>query len=209
MDRAALASTGHSPARVVVLPTAAVTGPRKAASNGVAYFSSLGASATALMVLSRKQADDDELTRSVPGASLAYFTGGDPDHLLATLEGSVLLDRLEGTMQNGGVVGGASAGAMVMGSWMRRPSTGEWVRALGLAPGLAVLPHHENSDPAKVARTLADTLPRELKVLGIDAETGCFGSPGGWRVLGQGRVTLYSGGAWTSFSHGEALPAWF
>ena len=206
MDSVVLQSSGLDTPRVLILPTAAVTGPHKAASDGVTHFSGLGATASRLMVLGRDEAEDEGLISGVSGASVVYFTGGSPDHLLATLEGSLLLEQLRSAMDNGAVVGGSSAGAMVMGSMMRRPSTGEWVPGLALAPGLAVLPHHEGSDPERVARDLAGAVPRDLKVLGIDARTGCFGSPGSWTVLGPGKVTLYQDGAWRTFSHGDTLP---
>ena len=206
MDTAILQSTGHSPPRVLIVPTAAGTSAAQAASNGVTYFSSLGAEASELMVLDREDAEDPNLVDLVLGASVVYFTGGSPDHLLAALDGSRLLQRLQASMPEGAVVGGSSAGAMVMGSMMRGPSGGEWGPALGLASGIAVLPHHEASDPERVASELASTVPADLKVLGIDARSGCFGLPGRWQVLGPGRVVLYENGSWTAFAHGDTLP---
>jgi hypothetical protein len=96
---------------------------------------------------------------------------------------------------------------MVMGSLMRRPRLGQWVEALGLAPNLAVLPHHENSDPASIGATLHGLVPPELTVLGIDARSGCLGRPGNWRVVGPGRVTMYRNGQWQVYQSGQQLPA--
>ena len=206
MDAAVLQSAGQDPPRVLIVPTAARRGAAKAASNGVAYFSSLGAAASELMVLDREDADDPELAAKVAGASVVYFTGGSPDHLLATLQGSRLLEQMQESMDSGAAVGGSSAGAMVMGSMMRRPSGGRWVAGLGLARGIAVLPHHEAGDPERVASELALDAPAGLKVLGIDARSGCFGSPGHWAVLGPGRVVLYEDGSWRAFAHGDTLP---
>ena len=207
MDNAVLRWTGLDSPRVLVVPTAAQRGAARAASNGVAYFSGLGADASELMVLDRKDAQDLGLAAGVSEASVVYFTGGSPDHLLSVLQGSLLLERLRDCLAAGGAVGGSSAGAMVMGSMMLTPSTGRWVTGLGLAPDIAVLPHHEARDPERVASELASEAPAGLKVLGIDARSGCFGSPGRWTVLGPGRVVLYEDGAWTTFSHGDALPA--
>ena len=209
MDRFILAATGADPPRVLVLPTADVTGPQKAASNGVSYFSSLGAIASGLIVFDREHADDESFIKPVSEASLIYFTGGSPDHLLATLRGSRLLDSILQQLRSGKVIGGSSAGAMVMGSMIRRPSSREWTQGLEIVKGLAVLPHHESSDPAIVARELASAAPPGLKVLGIDARTCCFGTPGSWRVLGSGKVTAYEHGSWTTFGAGEILPKGF
>ena len=207
MDSFILQASGIDPPRVLILPTAAVDGPEIAASNGVRYFSRLGALASELMVLNQKQADDEELIKGVSGTSLIYFTGGSPEHLLYTLEGSKLLDRLLVERSKGALIGGSSAGAMVMGSMMWLRSARAWVHGLGIAEGIAVLPHHERGDPVTVSDWLASTsAPTELKVLGIDARTSCIGTSGNWNVLGSGQVTVYHDGSWTIFSAGESLP---
>ena len=209
MDRAILRAAGPAPARVLIVPTAAVTGPQKAAQDGVRHFARLGADSSELMVLDRTHADDHGYARELEGATMIYFTGGSPDHLLATLRGSRLYEKLEEQLGSGAILAGSSAGAMVMGSMMIRPSSREWTPGLGCAGELGVLPHHENSDPARVAEDLASNGPKGLKVLGIDAMTCCFGAPGSWTVLGPGKVTAYMDGTWTVFSPGESLPPEF
>lgn len=210
MDRFILEASVAHPPRVLVVPTAAVDGPKIAASNGVRYFSRLGAVASELMVLNENQANDEEIVEGVSGASVVYFTGGSPEHLLHTLEGSKLLDRLLIERSKGALIGGSSAGAMVMGSMMWLRSARGWIRGLGLAEGLAVLPHHERGDPAAISSWLATTgAPQELKTLGIDARTSCVGTPGNWKVLGAGKVTAYHDGSWTVFNSGDSLPLGF
>ena len=209
MDSQILRATEVEAPRVLIVPTAAVTGPQKAASDGVRHFSQLGADASALMVLDEKHANDEELIAPVSEASVVYFTGGSPDHLLGALRGSALFSHLKEMLGKGMVLGGSSAGAMVLGSMMRRPSSRGWVEGLGVAEGVGVLPHHERSDPSTVAAELARSAPADLKVLGIDAQTCCFGAPGSWKVLGSGKVTAYDKGSWTTFSAGESLPTSF
>ena len=101
MDAAIMDATGADPVRVLIIPTAAVTGPQKAASDGVRHFSRLGARASELMVLDGSQANDEDFIQVVSEASLIYFTGGSPDHLLATLKGSALLERLQEALTRG------------------------------------------------------------------------------------------------------------
>ena len=206
MDRHILSSLSKPRPKVLIIPTAAVTGPQKAANDGVVHFSGLGAEASSLMVLEAGDANDESMASQVLECDVVYFTGGSPDHLLSTLKGSKLLANLLIALESGAVVGGSSAGAMVMGSRMRRPSVGEWVEALGIAPAIAVLPHHERSDPAVVCRELAGKGPNGLVFLGIDAQSGCFGRPGNWRAVGPGRVTLYKDGSWEVFTEGDKLP---
>jgi cyanophycinase len=204
MDRAILNATGEEHPRVLVVPTAAARqGPSKAASNGVDYFSGLGARASALMVMESAGANDEGLLAPVGAAHVIYLTGGDPGHLLDTLIGSLLLEKLKDAHQRGAILAGSSAGAMVLGSWMR---FGGWTQALGFVDGIAVLPHHEGSGPARVAKELGEASPSGLVVVGIDAKVCCFGRAGGWEVLGPGGVTLYSQGRWRRYEPGQVVP---
>ena len=206
MDLEIMRSCGQDPARVLVIPTAAVTGPAKAANDGVTHFNSLGAAADQLMALDGIQANDSALVQPVEDAGVIYFTGGSPDHLLGALRDSQLLQAIGAAVARGAVLAGSSAGAMVMGALMRRPSSGGWVEGLGVVPGTAVLPHHENSNPIDVAEQLRSQAPAGVTVLGIDARTGCLGRPGNWRVVGSGNVTVYQGSDWQVFPSGSALP---
>ena len=189
MDRTILEATGVDRPTVLIVPTAAAfQDPSRAAANGVAYFSALGARPSPLMALGAGESDDEEFVSPMRGADMVYLTGGDPRHLLDTLRGSRLLEELKG--------------AMVMGSWMRFHG---WTEALGIVDGVAVLPHHERSDPASVAKDLAKDAPVGLTALGIDGGTACFAHPDGWVVIGQGAVTLYSSQGWHRYMSGETL----
>jgi len=160
-----------------------------------------------LMVMEREQADDAGFVLPSRDADVVYFTGGSPDHLLTTIKDSQLLTALLEMMDRDFVLAGSSAGAMVMGSMMRRPRAGGWVEGLGLVPGVAVMPHHENRDPVETSRELEREGPSGLTVLGIDARTGCLGRPGAWKVVGSGKVTVYQDGEWGVFESGQRLPA--
>ena len=204
MDRAVLNATGVQHPQVLIVPTAAAhQGSSKAASNGVDYFSGLGAGASALMVLESATANDEDYLAPVDAAHLIYLTGGDPGHLLATLTGSLFLGKLKDAHQRGAILAGSSAGGMVLGSWMR---FGGWTEALGIVDGVAVLPHHEGSGPDVVAKDLGEASPPGLVVLGIDAKVCCFGWEGGWHVLGAGSVTVYSQGRWQRYERGQVVP---
>ena len=205
MDREIMRASGQSPARVLIVPTAQLTGPAKAANDGTTHFGALGGDASALMVLNPYDARDPKLVERVAGAGVIYFTGGSPDHLLSTLKDSPLMEAVLHAHASGAVLAGSSAGAMVMGSVMRRPSSGGWVEALGVVPGVGVLPHHERRDPEETWRDLKDSAPSGLTILGIDARAGCLGNPGNWRVVGSGNVTVYRDG-WSVFQPGESLP---
>lgn len=206
MDRQILAETGKESPRVVVLPTAtANSAPVKAAHDGVNHFNALGASAQPLMILDWEQANSQEMVDRIGGADIIYFTGGNPNHLLETLRGSLLLTAVTDAVAQGATLAGSSAGAMVMGSQMRRPRGEEWVTGLGIAEGICVFPHHERSKPEEVAEQLQDRLSGGLTIFGIDAQTACLGRAGLWRVAGYGKVTTYRQDGWRVYQPGETI----
>ena len=209
MDKSLLELGASAQPSVLVIPTAAAAEgrPDMAASNGVVYFASLGAQAMPLMVLSREEANVPELAVALEGISHVYFSGGSPDHLLEVLRGSLLLERILEWRREGGVLAGSSAGAMVMGEYMRSPRSGEWVEGLGVCPGVGVLPHHEGRDPAEVSASLQETLSEGIDVLGIDAQSGCVMKEGKWEVLGEGGVTVYRQGGWRRYGAGITFTA--
>ena len=203
MDAAILAETGKPRPEVLIVPTAAAfENPARAADNGVRHFESLGAAASPLMVLNHNDAMDAGIAAEVEGADLVYLTGGNPAHLLETLQDSLLLDSIRGRLESGGILAGSSAGAMVMGSWMRFR---KWRRTLGIASGIATLPHHERADPDAVLGEL-ESAPDDLSaVFGIDGRAGALSGPDGWTALGAGRVTVYQNGGWRRFEDGQSF----
>ena len=204
MDAAILAATGKSSPVVLIVPTAAAfENPARAADNGVRHFRALGADASPLMVLDHDDAMDAGIAAEVESADVVYLTGGNPAHLLDTLRDSLLLDAIRDRLENDGILAGSSAGAMVMGSWMR--FRGEWTRTLGMAEGIATLPHHERADPDTVAGELQSAPEGLTTVFGIDGAAGAFSGPDGWTALGDSRVTVYQDGGWRRFEEGESF----
>ena len=175
MDQEIMLASGQNPARVVIIPTAAVTGPAKAANDGVTHFAKLGGDASQLMVLEREHANDKALIESSRQANVIYFTGGSPDHLLTTIKDSEFLNAIVGAVGNGTVLAGSSAGAMVMGSMMRRPREGGWIEALGRQRG----PHHEKRDPAETSVKIRCRLTAP--------SWASMPAPGAWEAPGTGR----------------------
>ena len=209
MDREIMRASGQVPAKVLVVPTAAVTGPDKAASDGMRHFAALGGESSRLMLLEREHAEDPEFFAPVAKTDVVYFTGGSPENLLETLRDSQFFHSLLDAANKGTVLAGSSAGAMVMGAMMRRPRSGSWVEALSVVPGVGILPHHEGRDQSQTSRELQETAPEGLVYLGIDARTCCFGGPGNWRVVGFGKGTVYLGTEWQIFCAGDELPSGF
>ena len=203
MDKAILESTGSASPMVLILPTAAtLENAARAADNGIQHFASLGAKVSPLMVLDRAGAMDAGLAAQVDSADIVYMTGGSPGYLLETLRGSMLLRRIMVKLERGGLLAGSSAGAMVMGSWMRSQ---QWRRALGIVDSVAVLPHHERAGPNATLEQLRSAPAGLSTVFGIDGGSGAMSGPDGWAALGAGRVTVYRNGAWNRFERGQTF----
>ncbi len=195
---------GRARVRAAVLPTAAAhESPELAAENGVRHFQGLGVEARAVMVVDKPSADDPRLVDQLEGVNLVYLAGGDPQYLLDTLRGSRIWERIAAMARGGGVVAGSSAGAMVLGEAMH--FRGDWQPALGLVPGVCVLPHFERRT-VYALREVQDSLPREgLVLLGIDGSTACVGAGSEWTVAGRGSVTVVRPGGPEVFQAGQPI----
>lgn len=203
MDEQMISATGLTSPKVVIAPTAAAKfRPDMAASNGVGYYNRLGAIAEPLMVLNSADADDESLVSSIDDADIIYLSGGTPSYLLEVLTNSLMFYRLRRAFDRGAIIAGSSAGAMVMGTWMRYNG---WHQALGLSGNVVSLPHHENADPDTVLKELQGTMPEGIVALGIDAMSGCIGTPGEWRAIGNGNITAYTASGWKRYSDGETI----
>jgi cyanophycinase len=198
---------------VTVLPTAAREHPEMAVATARRHFQSLGGDVDAAMILTRSDAEDPGSRARLAAARFLYLAGGDPRYLLSVLRGTPAWEGMVAALDAGAVLAGSSAGAMVLCEWMLVPGSEELDAALGLVPGLVVLPHHDRSRGrlAEVAAVLARvrTTPARPRspiggegaertgphLLGIDEATGLVLEDGGrCRVLGAGSATLYRAG---------------
>lgn len=204
MDQELLMATNVDNPRVLIVPTAAASeNPNKAASNGIAYFSGLGANVSALMVVDSTGANDETFVGQTDDADVVYFTGGNPHQLLEVLRGSLLLRRTLDVLNRGGLIAGSSAGAMVLGSHL---GFGSWSPSLKLVENIAVIPHHEGSDPNRVSADGDGKWPKGITILGIDSMTGVISGNDGWRVIGDGTVVVYNNSTWSKSGPNEILP---
>jgi cyanophycinase len=189
-DSALLALAGGAGARVVIVPTAATDNPGLAAANGVRHFSALGARAEPVMIVDRAAAADPELAAQLEVADLIYLTGGNPWHLIDALRETPAHEALRQAQDLGKVVAGSSAGAMALAAFAQaRRSAEGWRLGLGLASGLAVIPHADEwgLDLKALAERRAG-LPEAVTLLAIDAQTVLVEGASTWRNLGPGRV---------------------
>jgi cyanophycinase len=172
LDRRLLAAVGLSRPRVAILPTASYPDGEDVflrwAEMGIEHFRSLGAEVEAVLIRDAADARDPANAQAVGEADLIYLSGGSSEHLMRVLAArQVRLRR-------------------------RLPFRPSWDQALGIVPGVAVLPHYDRF-PEPIAAMVALQAPGGIAVLGIDEDTALVGRDGTWQVQGRARVTVWRG----------------
>ena len=107
---------GGSDARIIVIPNAG-SEPVKWSKVQVEEFEEFGAKADFLL-FTRETADDESNLNKMDWANAVFFLGGDQSDLTRDMLGTKLLEKVFEIYNNGGVVGGSSAGAAVMSEVM-------------------------------------------------------------------------------------------
>ena len=185
LDRELLALVESEMPNVAILPTAAKSeNSYLAAAHGIAHFRKLDADPYGVMIVDRVTADAPVLVEELTGADVIYFTGGNPSHLLESLKNPLAWKRTLEMHENGAVLAGSSAGAMVLCERMSFGS--DETQALGVVSGVTVLPHFERATEERVQQLQEAAEGRTY--LGIDGATGCVLVETVWHVYGPGRV---------------------
>lgn len=205
-DLRAIELAGGFDAPLRILPTAAAPDRNhvNAGSNGVRWFQGLGArDVVSVPLIDKVSANDEEIAKSLREAKLIYLLGGFTDYIGQTLKGSLAWGAAVEAWQNGAVIAGSSAGAMVMCGFYYDPYTRKIHEGLNLVPNSLVMPHHDT-----FGKNWAPQLTREIPqvtLLGIDEQTGMLddGEKNSWNVYGRGAVTLYRDGNVETYKAGE------
>jgi cyanophycinase len=191
-DTRAIEVAGGMDAPICIIPTAAAPDNNhvRAGNNGVRWFRSLGAqNVESLPLVDQSSTNDPQIMEALRNARLIYMLGGFTHYLGQTLLGSKAWEAALEAYQNGAVIAGSSAGAMVMCEHYYDPGGGKVERGLNLVSNACVLPHH-NTFGKNWAGKLGSMLPG-VTLLGIDEYTGMLMEHGEWIVFGSGEVTLY------------------
>lgn len=198
-DRRAIELAGGFDAPICIIPTAAApdNNHQRAGRNGTNWFRSLGATNVEVVpIIDTRSANDEQIAATLRNAKLIYMLGGFTGYLGETLKESVSWQAAVSAYEQGAVIAGSSAGAMVMCQYYYDPGKSKVVEGLGLVPNACVLPHHNTFGKGWASR-LSTLLP-DATLLGVDEGTGMIddgnGSGRTWHVYGKGAVTLYRKG---------------
>lgn len=210
-DRRALELAGGPAARLRVIPAAAAPDDNheRAGRNAERWFQKLGASdAAALPLIDRPSAEDETLAGILRASQMIYMLGGFPQHLAQSLAQSACWAAICRARQAGAVIGGSSAGAMVLCEYYFNPTDDRILPGLNLLAGTCLLPHHDTFGrrwAPRIKRLLPDVV-----MIGIDEETGMLDdAPSGkWQVYGKGAVTLYRDRRVERFGPADPFSIW-
>lgn len=207
-DLRAIHLAGGLDAAIAIIPAAAAPdhNHQRAGENGVRWFTQLGTRQISLLpLIDSDSADQPAIAEALRAARLIYMLGGFPGHLGKSLAGSLSWEAILDAYRSGAVVGGSSAGAMVLCQHYYDPYAKSLSPGLNLLPGACVLPHHNTFGKGWAAH-LSAALP-DSTLIGIDEQTGMIddGPDGMWTVYGRGAVSLYRHEAGVTFHPGESF----
>jgi cyanophycinase-like exopeptidase len=191
---------GPTQVKVVILPTAAARGrPDRAGATGASAFERRAAAlgmdvrVDVALVVDEASAEEPEFAALLASADLIHLSGGDPDIVPGLLDGSAAGLGLRTACMRNAVIGGASAGAMVLAEWSWTPQGG--IHGLGFVRGLAVVPHYDDIRRLKWQVSLDRVAPAGLGYLGLDERTGVISGKAGWEVAGEGAAYWFAPGS--------------
>lgn len=197
----------------LIVPTASALEPgmpEEWADRGIRHFRDrLGIEAQAALILDRDQANGQFVPRA-EAARLIYFSGGNPRYLVDTMAGTAFWRAVEARWRAGAALAGCSAGAMMLGAVIQNivGKPGDTVPALGIVPGICVIPHFDRIErfrPGALAAVREQRRPG-IVLLGIDELTAALCIDGDWRVSGNGTVLVVTDVGEMTCKAGEKLP---
>lgn len=207
-DKRAIELAGGSDVQISIIPAAAFpdNNHERAGQSGVRWFKRLGAKqVTLLPLIDQASANQASVASVLRRSRLIYLLGGFPRYLAHTLAGSLSWQAILEAYDTGAVIGGSSAGAMILCQHYYDPDTQRIMEGLNLVPQACLVPHH-NTFGKGWASSLVPCIPQDV-IIGVDEQTGLIdeGKKGGWTVFGKGMATVYKGGETRTYRSGETF----
>jgi cyanophycinase-like exopeptidase len=189
-------AAGGPDALILYVPTASrqkPDGPKvPIASNPEARLIAAGAkNVVVLHTFDRNVADSDSFVEPIKRAGGIWFGGGFPEYLLDTYVGTKAETEFQNVLARGGVVGGISAGAMVLSSDTANGLLGadrQWVmrKGFGFLRGVAFQPHAQIPKPESWMLKRADLLR-----IAADNSTAWVARGDMAEIIGEGKASVY------------------
>jgi cyanophycinase len=195
---------GGNDAPIVVIPTADGNEKYNSNSGGAGIMRKLGASnVTVLHTTDRNIANSDSFVKPLMNAKAVWFGGGRQWRLVDSYKNTKTEKLLWEILERDGVIGGTSAGATILGSFLARGDTknnqimmGDHQEGFGFLKNVAI-------DQHVLARNrqfdMFDILSNHPELLGIsiDENTAIIVRGNQFEVLGNSYAIVYDGTFWS------------
>jgi cyanophycinase-like exopeptidase len=204
--------------RVLVIPTACAAEGDDVfdlwAQKGLGHYAGLGIPAEVLPLKTREDAARADLVAALEGASVAYFSGGNPAYLARVLIDTPFWGALRAAMTRGLAYAGCSAGVACLGD--RAPDSARrsvdeqlWQPGLGVFPGCSFGPHWDALDGflPGLRDFIVASVPPGNTLVAIDENTAMMGDGVAWWTAGVGSVHILRHGVWTEHGPGSTFDA--
>jgi cyanophycinase len=195
---------GGKDAPIVVIPTAAGEESYNSNSGGAQIMKKLGATnITVLHTTDKNIANSDSFVTCLKKAKAVWFGGGRQWRLVDAYKNTLTEKLINKVLEQGGVIGGTSAGATIQGSYLARGDTknnqimmGDHEEGFGYLKNVAidqhVLARNRQFDLFYILKKRPDLLG-----IGIDENTAIIVSGNQFEVIGESYVLVYDGKFWS------------
>ena len=186
---------------LVVVPTAGGAETYDQSYPGLKMFKDFGVTnITVLHTTDRKVADSEEFVKPLTTAKAVWFVGGRQWHLVDSYLHTRTQREVEKVLERGGVVGGSSAGASILSSYMVRGAHENnyvmmapgYEEGFGLIKGVAIDQHmltrNRQDDLEEVVAKHPDVLG-----IGLDESTAIVVRGQTFEVTGASKIAIHDG----------------
>lgn len=195
LEKRLVSIAGGSNAKIVVIPTANPKFTIKELNDLKNQFQSCGAREVSILnAKDKKMANMDSLGKILRSATGVFITGGQP-MILESIYCTTLVEKeLKALLSRGGVIGGSSAGATIIGDmWLTwTPDFGKRTNDLGILSNVAVSPHANAARDYSVDKEVLKYLVVHPTIVGIniDEDTILILDNKNAEVIGKGYVSI-------------------
>lgn len=183
---------GGKNAKLVVIPTAADDGALERDETSLKKWQDAKLAAAVLLhTRSRDTANSDTFIAPLKDATAVWFDDGDPSRVVEAYIGTAVEREVLAVLQRGGVIGGSSAGAIVLSKVISREvdTQPEFQAGFNLLLDSVIEPHFiECKKRSRIPATLQQH--PELFGVGIDEDTAVIVRGRTFDVVGAGELTI-------------------
>lgn len=215
VERWLLARSPNPEGPVLIAPTAAAHEGDASfdhwANKGLEHYEALGVAAEVLPLKTREDAHSDELAARLDGASMVFFSGGNPARLAQVLDGSPFWRALGVALREGFPYAGCSAGVACLTETTYDSDTTDtdsmWAPGLGYIRDTLFGPHWDIVDtwvPGATEFIVGAVRPGQTFV-GLDEDTAMVGDGRTWEAIGRAKIHVMRDGEWFTYAEGDGF----